>query len=132
MIVTALVGCVTAWSTSAQDADGRKGLSEAEANQRRAVVEKYDADGDGVLSKSEQKALSKADKKVLARTGGVGTARKTPKSDEVRPGKQKEPDPARNGEKDPGHQDHGVKVEAKKNGGAPKGEGGGQGKGGKK
>ena len=65
-----------AWSLTAQDVDGRKGLSEQERSDRNAVIEKHDVDGDGVLSSSELKGLSKEEKKTLAKTGGVGTARK--------------------------------------------------------
>ena len=80
-ITTVLLSCAAAWTANAQEADGRKGLSEEQAKQRQSLIEKYDADGDGVLSKSEQKTLSKADKQALAKTGGVGTARKAPRVD---------------------------------------------------
>ena len=78
------LGCAAVFSANAQDAEGRKGLSEQDTQQRQAVIEKYDADSDGVLSKSEQKALSKEDKKRLAKTGGVGTARKATAAPEAK------------------------------------------------
>ena len=74
VIAVTLGGAV--WSLSAQDVGGRKGLSDQEVKERQAVVVEHDADGDGVLSKSEQEGLNKAEKKALARTGGAGTARK--------------------------------------------------------
>lgn len=83
LIVMALVSGCAVWSLTAQDVDGRKGLSEDESAQRNVVVAKYDVDGDGVLSKSEQKALSKEEKKLLAKSGGVGTAKKASVQAEV-------------------------------------------------
>ena len=75
-MITLGLGCAAWFTANAQDAEGRRGLSEQETKDRQVVIEKYDADGDGVLSKSEQKALSKEDKKALAKSGGVGTAGK--------------------------------------------------------
>lgn len=82
LLTSVVLGCATVWSVNAQDVGGRKGLTDEDSQQRKVLIEKYDVDGDGVLSKSEQKKLSKADKKALAKTGGVGTARKAPKETE--------------------------------------------------
>ncbi len=79
LLIGIILGSATVWSVNAQDAAGRQGLTEEQAQQRKALIEKYDTDGDGVLSKSEQKKLSKDDKKALAKTGGVGTAGKPAK-----------------------------------------------------
>ena len=130
LLLTGLVlGCATVWTVNAQDVQGRKGLTKEESNQREALIGKYDADGDGVLSKNEQKSLSKEDKKALARTGGVGTARKAPK------------DPAQKGEgelkqerrrdRDRASADS-DQSKGSQNGKGSKGGGNGKGKGGKK
>jgi high-affinity K+ transport system ATPase subunit B len=68
------IGCFTL--VSAWAAEDGKPLSAEQQQQRDAVIQKYDANKDGVLDKSEMKQLSKQDKKTLARTGGVGTAKK--------------------------------------------------------
>jgi hypothetical protein len=99
LLIGSLVSLATVASVQAQDVDGRKGLSEDDAKARQSVIEKYDANGDGVLDKKEQKKLSKADKKTLAKTGGVGTSGKAPK-DSAADGKQKrEKDEDRNNDK---------------------------------
>jgi hypothetical protein len=125
------VGCATAWIAKAQDVDGRQGLSEDEAKQRQSVIEKYDADGDGVLNKSEQKKLSKADKKTLAQTGGVGTARKAPQGDVQKAEKKKDEDPKQSPDKRKGSEGH-DDAKASKESKAEKGSSGGNGKPGKK
>lgn len=76
--VVSLVTFGGAFALSAQDAEGRPGLTEEQANARQAIVEQHDADGDGLLSRQERKGLTKEEKKALAKTGGVGTARKAP------------------------------------------------------
>lgn len=88
VLIGIVFGTTAAWTATAQDAQGRQGLSEEQAQQRKAVIEKYDTDGDGVLSKSEQKQLSKGDKKTLAKTGGIGTAGKAPKEPKQKPAKE--------------------------------------------
>jgi hypothetical protein len=124
-----VAGCFAACTANAQDADGGKDLSEAEAKQRQSVIEKYDTNGDGVLSKSEQKGLSKADKKTLARTGGVGTARKAPKQKAQKPDKDGDGEHEQSADKDhnpKGHDatkaDKGGKPQENGSGGKDKGK----------
>jgi hypothetical protein len=128
LIATVVLICGAAGSANAQDVDGRTGLSEEQAKQRQSVVEKYDTDGDGLLSKDEEKGLSEADKKTLAKTGGVGTARKAPLRDADKPGQKQQRD--RDRERNHGRMDQ----DSVKGDSATKASrgGGGKGKGGKK
>ena len=92
LLIGIALGSAAVMSARAQDVQGRQGLTEEQAQQRKALIEKYDTDGDGVLSKSEQKKLSKDDKKALAKTGGIGTAAKPskePKQNQEREREQK-------------------------------------------
>jgi len=139
MIATVVLGCVATTAVNAQDVDGRKGLTEEQSKQRQSVIQQYDTDGDGVLSKTEQKSLSKSDKKVLAKTGGVGTSKKESKGDKDKGAEHAEGD--HDGAKKHDHDSDSVKHhEAKSNDAAKpaknakesKGGNGGKGKGGKK
>ncbi len=84
-----VLSCAAVWTARAQEAEAGKTLSPEQVQQRQAVIKKYDTNGNGVLSKSEKKAMSKEDKQILAKTGGVGTAGKAPKSKEAKPDKTK-------------------------------------------
>lgn len=70
---------MTALSSSAAEGRGRKPLSPEQQQTRDTIIQKYDANKDGVLDKAELKQISKRDKKALAKTGGVGTAKKVAK-----------------------------------------------------
>lgn len=147
LLIASILTSTATGSLQAQDTAGRKGLSEDDTSARQSVIEKYDANGDGVLDKKEQKKLSKADKKTLAKTGGVGTAGKAPK-DSAAEGKQKrDKDEDRNDDKkgdrdeDGDHKDKGYDKDGDhdddhdkpaKSEKADKGNKGGKGKGGKK
>ena len=76
LVAILTLGVVLPWAAQASDVETRKGKSVKVSSQRQQVIVKYDANRDGVLSKSELKRLSKQEKRVLARTGGVGTAKK--------------------------------------------------------
>jgi predicted small secreted protein len=93
LIMTVVAGCAAVWTANAQEAEADKALSPESAQQRAAIIKKYDTNGDGVLSKAEQKALTKADKQALAKTGGVGTAKKAPKAQQEKTEKSKQPKP---------------------------------------
>ena len=120
-----VAGCFAACAANAQDTDGRNDLSEAEAKQRQSVLEKYDTNGDGALSKSEQKGLSKADRKTLAKTGGVGTARKAPKQKAQKPDKDADGEHEQSTDKD--HDPKGHDATKTDKGGKPQENGSGSG-----
>ena len=89
---TWIVGLVTgmglvACSTWAADAEAGKGLTAEQQRERNALIQKYDANKDGVLDKDEAKQMSKADKKALAKVGGIGTTKK-----DVKPEKPTKPE----------------------------------------
>ena len=97
-----LLGLVVAFGTTlavcAAESHG-KPLTAEQKQQRDAVIQKYDANKDGVLDKSELKGVSKAGKKVLAKTGGVPTTKgeakaeaseKTEKAEKELKGKKQE------------------------------------------
>lgn len=131
LIGVVVIASTAVWTAHGQDANGRTGLTEEQTQQRRSVIEKYDADGNGVLSKGEQKNLSKEDKKVLAKTGGVGTARKAAKAKEPKPNSDKSQHQEQTREPQHDHKEHASHDSQRaENGG--KGGSSGNGKGGKK
>jgi len=71
----------------AADREAGKALTAEQQQQRSALIQKYDANQDGILDNKEAKRMSKADKKALAKLGGVGTAKK---SAEAQKGKDRE------------------------------------------
>jgi hypothetical protein len=93
LIMTVVVSCAAVWTANAQESEAPKTLSPESVQQRAAIIKKYDTNGDGVLSKAEQKAMTKADKQALAKTGGVGTAKKTPKTKQEKTEQSKQPKP---------------------------------------
>ena len=74
---------VTAGSAWAGDAEAGKGLTADQQRQRSALIQKYDVNKDGVLDKKEVKQMSKVDKKALAKVGGIGTAKKSAKTEQA-------------------------------------------------
>jgi hypothetical protein len=74
---TLLISLVMVFGTSLSVLAAERGrpLTPEQKQQRDAVIQKYDANKDGVLDKTEIKSLSKADKKTLAKTGGVPSIR---------------------------------------------------------
>lgn len=121
LVVLAWVLTGMTCTLTAQNVEGRKGLTEDQAGARQSIVEKYDDDGDGVLSRRERRALSKDEKRTLAKSGGVGTAGKAPK---VREGKPK----VKGDHRPEAPSDAAPKPPAR----PPKASSGGKGKGGKK
>jgi len=75
LIVGLLTVAITGLTVHAQEAEsGKSKRTPEQAAQRQALIEKYDTNKDGKLSKDERAAMSKEDKQALAKTGGVGKA----------------------------------------------------------
>jgi hypothetical protein len=85
LILGLLVGCATALSASAAEDQGEKTLTPEQQETRNAIIQKYDANKDGILDKTELKKISRSDKKALAKVGGVGTSMENTK---VKPAKE--------------------------------------------
>jgi hypothetical protein len=97
-LIGAFACCTALRTVSAQDVEGRQGLSETEARNREAVIEEYDINQDGVLDSSEQKKLKRKDRKTLAKTGGIGTSGKA--STKSGNNAKKKADPNKHSERD--------------------------------